>query len=249
MRLVLACCFVFSLCGTASAEGFWGRRLPDQPTQFIFGYGSLINTASRNSTASKPTIAIPVRVSADFGYIRSWNDRAGSGFTALGLRRPADGEAAMTINGVLYGVEGDDMSAFDARERNYTRVEVPLSQIEPVSWQRPPESGHVWVYVPVVAGQPPGVGLRLPSAEFPMVQSYIDVVIEGGLEYGPDFAREIIATTKDWSEYWLNDRPIARRPWVYDPKSSAVDRLLRDSLPEFAARQFEEPYAIKYLSK
>ena len=85
----------------------------------------------------------------------------------------------MTINGVLYGVVGDDMSAFDARERNYTRVEVPLSQIEPVSWQRLPESGHVWVYVPVVAGQPPGVGLKLPSAEFPMVQSYIDVVIEG----------------------------------------------------------------------
>ena len=45
--------------------------LPDQPTQFIFGYGSLINSASRNSTAGKTVPAIPVRVSAAFGYIRA----------------------------------------------------------------------------------------------------------------------------------------------------------------------------------
>ena len=45
----------------AQTTDFWGTRLPDQPTQFIFGYGSLINTPSRESTAGKPVAAIPVR--------------------------------------------------------------------------------------------------------------------------------------------------------------------------------------------
>ncbi len=32
-----------------------GVMLPDQPTQFIFGYGSLVNSASRNATAGRMT--------------------------------------------------------------------------------------------------------------------------------------------------------------------------------------------------
>ena len=36
----------------ADGADWWGRKLPDTPTQFVFGYGSLINTASRNSMAS-----------------------------------------------------------------------------------------------------------------------------------------------------------------------------------------------------
>jgi hypothetical protein len=52
-----------------------------------------------------------------------------SGFTALGLRKPYPRESASTINGVLYPVEGDDMSKFDAREEGYARVEVPRDDI------------------------------------------------------------------------------------------------------------------------
>ena len=55
MHRILICLLILRLVSPAAAEDFWGRRLPDQPTQFIFGYGSLINTASRNSTASTPT--------------------------------------------------------------------------------------------------------------------------------------------------------------------------------------------------
>lgn len=231
----------------AHSEDFWGRMLPDQPVNFIFGYGSLINTASRNATSAHPIAAIPVRVSAEFGYVRAWNDRAASGFTALGLRKPEPGESAMTINGVLYSVAGNDMAAFDARERGYVRVEVPHADIEAVSWQAVPAQGHVWVYVPDVPGHEPGIGLPPPDTRFPIVESYIDVVIEGGLEYGPDFAREIIATTKDWNEYWLNDRPLARRPWVFDKQSGAVDKLLAQFAPHFADRMFPEEYAAKYM--
>lgn len=232
----------------ARGEDFWGRMLPDQPVNFVFGYGSLINTASRDATSDHPIAAIPVRVSAAFGYIRGWNDRSPSGFTALGLRKAGPGESAMTINGVLYPVEGAEMSEFDAREQGYVRVEVPHADIEAVSWQGLPAQGHIWVYVPDIAGRAAGTGLPVPDANYPMLQSYMDVVIEGGLEYGPAFAREIIVTTKDWSRYWLNDRELARRPWVFDKQYAAVDRLLAAFAPHFADRAFSEAYMAKYLT-
>jgi len=132
-RAFVAPAVVIVLASSAGAEDFWGRKLPDQPVNFIFGYGSLINSGSREATAGEPIHAIPVRVSAAFGYIRCWNDRSPSGFTALGLRRPQPGENAMTINGVVYPVAGDNMAAFDARETGYIRVEVPPDEIEALS--------------------------------------------------------------------------------------------------------------------
>jgi hypothetical protein len=50
---------------------------------------------------------------------------------------------------VLYPAEGADRSQFDEREEGYVKVEVPMSQIEAVGWQRLPETGHFWIYVPV----------------------------------------------------------------------------------------------------
>jgi cation transport regulator ChaC len=108
LRLLIVAAILGAIAEPASAEDFWGRMVADQPTNFIFGYGSLVDTASRDATAKKPITAIPARVSAAFGYVRCWCSRSPSGFTALGLRRPASGEMGMTINGVLYPVEGND---------------------------------------------------------------------------------------------------------------------------------------------
>ena len=173
-----------------------------------------------------------------------------SGFTALGLRKLDAGQIGHTINGVLYPVEGPDMSNFDVREKGYVRVEVPLTEIEAVGWQRLPEAAHIWTYVPVLSvdhngSGVPGQGLPEPDAMFPLLQSYIDVVVEGGLEYGQDFAREILETTDGWSHFWLNDRELARRPWVHDPRSDIVDGLLTASpaaAAEFPSRAFPEIY-------
>jgi hypothetical protein len=238
--------------GGAGGADWWGRRLPSPPTQFIFGYGSLINAASRKATAAAPVPAIPARVSAAFGYARAWNDRSPSGFTALGLCRRRAGKAPMTVNGVLYPVDGaDGMARFDAREVGYARVEVPRDVIEAVSWQRLPEEGRVWVYVQVRPGGAPGEGLPEPDAAHPLLQSYIDVVVEGALEYGPDYARELLETTADWSPFWLNDRELARRPWVHDAKTAAVDRLLAATGPASARlpdRMFPEEFAVRWLA-
>ena len=248
-KAVLALCALGATIVPALGKDWWGEKLPNEPSQFIFGYGSLINSASRNSTAGAPVHAIPVRVSAAFGYYRAWNDRSASGFTALGLRKVGAGERGSTINGVLYPVDGSDMAKYDSREQGYARVEVPRADIAAVSWQRLPETGRIWVYVPVKEGGEPGVGLPEPNAQFPLLESYIDVVVEGGLEYGEGFAREVLETTDGWSDYWLNDRELARRPWVHDPELRVVDDLL-GSTPGAAAklksRLFTEPYAIRW---
>jgi hypothetical protein len=246
----LALC-AFEASPSMADGGWWGHRLQNAPTQFIFGYGSLINGASRNATASKPTNAIPARISADFGYVRTWNDRTPAGFTALGLRKVRAGELAGTINGVLYPVEGDDMDRFDAREQGYVRVEVPAGCIEPVSWQRLPEQGRIWIYVPAHPGGVPGEGLPEPDADFPLLESYIDIVVEGAMEYGVEFAQELIETTSDWSRFWLNDRELARRPWVHDGKYGGVDKLLAATQPaasRLGDRMFPERYAVHWFT-
>jgi hypothetical protein len=228
----------------------WGRQLPDIPTNFIFGYGSLIETESRESTEGHRTVAIPVRVSAAFGFVRAWADRCTCGFTALGLRRLRAGEIATTINGVIFPVQmGRDMAAYDAREAGYARVSVPPALVEAVGWQRLPERGMIWTYVPIGIGGEPGLELPAPSAAYPMLQSYIDVVLRGALEYGPEFARELIETTSDWSPYWLNDRELARRPWVVTKDWHIIDDVLARVEPAAGAlkhRLFSEAYGAKW---
>jgi hypothetical protein len=236
----------------AAAATWWGQTLSDQPKNFIFGYGSLLNAASRAMTEGRPVPAIPARVSAELGFLRNWSDRSPSGFTALGLRRPHPGEAAQTINGVLYAVEGTDMARFDAREQGYARLPVPRDMIQPVSWQALPPTGEIWIYVPMRPGHAPGEALPLADPEFPLLQSYIDVVVEGALDYGEAYAREVLETTADWSRYWLNDRELARRPWVHDPRAGAIDALLGATAPAAALlvwRMFPERYAIRWSSE
>lgn len=248
-QLLAFCCALGFALAPAAAKDWWGEKLPNQPTQFIFGYGSLINSASRGSTVGASVPAIPVRVSAAFGYVRTWSDRSSSGFTALGLSKADPVEKASTINGVLYAVDVSDITKYDSRETGYARVEVPRDDIEAVSWQRLPDTGTIWVYVPIGPDGEAGVGLPQPNAQFPLLQSYIDVVVEGGLEYGADFARETLETTEGWSDYWLDDRELARRPWVRNPEAAEVDGQL-SAAPEAAAklksRLFPEPYAIRW---
>jgi hypothetical protein len=61
----------------------------------------------------------------------------------------------------------------------------------------------------------------------------------------------MIETTTDWSRFWLNDRELARRPWVHDLRSEAVDRLLQEVAPAsavFADRLYTEPYIARWLT-
>ena len=203
-------------------DDFWNRTIAAKPSEFIFGYGSLISSASRADTEGRPVTAAPVRLSAEFGYVRSWNDRSPTGFTALGVHKVAPHRPGRTINGVIHPVGAADLAAFDARELGYARIEVPAGMLQPVSWLAVPQDGRIWMYLPKADGH----RHQGPEWAFPIVQSYVDIVVAGGLEYGVDFAAEVLETTEGWSRYWLNDRRNGRRPWVYEREWRDIDDLL-----------------------
>ncbi|MCV6639471.1 gamma-glutamylcyclotransferase family protein [Candidatus Albibeggiatoa sp. nov. NOAA] len=212
--------------------------------QYIFGYGSLMNTKSRNSSDEKMQGVpnIPVTLSRRFvdsqgdSYVRAWNYRAGSGFTALGLRKVKHGQ---DITGVIYqvGESESDMANFDQREEGYTREKVSS---EFIHFENPqdyiPADSQIWVYIPKESSR--------PVAKYPLLQSYIDICISGALEHSEEFAKKFITTTEGWdTEYWLDDRLLARRPWVYQKQYKQIHAILKQHT-FLKNRKFSEEYAV-----
>ncbi len=202
--------------------------LVEPPAHFVFGFGSLINTESRRKSNPEAGAAVPVQVQASAGLRRGWNFQAPAArLTALGLER--DPGATATINGVVYPCQ--DLASLDERESGYVRLELSRDDLRFISWKRLPPAARVWVYVPDSrSGGDPGTGLAAASFEYPILQSYIDVCVVGALEHGEAFALEFIRTTAGWSRYWLNDRKLARRPWVHQPRYREIDGLLARAL-------------------
>jgi cation transport regulator ChaC len=93
-------------------------------TSYVFGYGSLLERASRTRTNPDAVGAWPARVT---GYQRGWfhqfADSIGSTCTYLGAIR-AKGE---TINGVVYPV--NDIEATKQRETGYTAIALTAEEI------------------------------------------------------------------------------------------------------------------------
>ncbi|KAI8928958.1 hypothetical protein BC831DRAFT_446540, partial [Entophlyctis helioformis] len=115
---------------------------PSTPTlHLLFGYGSLINPASRRRTFSKDTIGIPVAVR---GFQRSWSYACPRRqYTAVAVERVA-GRLPIT-NGVLIPVPEPhiDLPRLDDRERNYSRGVIDLDDVQflsPRVKQRPAAS-------------------------------------------------------------------------------------------------------------
>ena len=87
------------------------------------------------------------------------------------------------------------------------------------------------------AGPAPGeeAYVYVPRASFasdadeshPLLQSYVDTVLQGCLEWGGEaMAREFVGTTGGWSGYFLNDTPSSRRPWLFRRQYDTIDRIL-----------------------
>ena len=196
----------------------------DSEHHWLFGYGSIVNEASRLSTLAahsqeQPPPAAWVELSAEAGYVREWNFRAPSGFTAVGIRHDAGG--ATEISGVIFeaGI-GDALKRFDEREMGYKRVELDPSQLKLLhaheaagaALQQGAPRHRFWTYVPIETNG--------ASEEHPICQTYVDVCLLGCLERGEGIAEgegrrlaeRWVLTTGAWSRYWLNDAPMSRRP-------------------------------------
>lgn len=73
------------------------------------------------------------------------------------------------------------------------------------------ETATVWAYIPAKNG---GAAAALfPTLWYPVVQSYVDVVLAGCAAYSQEFALEFLATTYGWglqSGSWVDDRSQCR---------------------------------------
>lgn len=201
---------------------------------YIFGYGSLIEQASRIGTTPLAIYVLPARVR---GFARGWWARTGvAGFSTTYVG--AIPEKSSSVNGVVYTVSEQELKSTNQRERGYTPTDI-TRDVEILSGGNTPK-GKVWLYVNDFKK-----GERqkcLPSPQFPIVQSYVDICLTGCLEIEegfPDvgnFAREFIESTQDWSQYWENDRANPRRPFVTLPLASKIDGLLNTYLPSLFAK-------------
>jgi gamma-glutamylcyclotransferase (GGCT)/AIG2-like uncharacterized protein YtfP len=201
--------------------------------QYIFGYGSLIEQASRMRTSPAAMYVLPARVR---GYVRGWWARTGAiGFTTTFVGAVA--EKSTSVNGVIYTVSEAELKASDEREQGYKRVDV-TGNVEILSGGAAPKD-KVWIYInDFKKGE---LEKSLPTPQFPIVQSYVDICLTGCLQIeqgfpdAGDFASEFITSTLKWSKYWENDRVHARRPFVGVPQSSKIDALLQKHLPKLFA--------------
>ena len=211
----------------AAGDGdYWNDRLDARPTDFIFGYGSLISSDSREETVggqpwpcrcgSRPSSAMSVPGTTDRPPAsRRWVCARSA------LARPVARSTAWSIRSTAATWPSSTIARpATIASRSRRRM------LQPVSWLAVPSEGRIWMYVPT--GQRRRRGRQADPADcaYPILQSYVDVVVTGGLEYGPDFAAEILETTEGWSPYWLDDRRLGRRPWVFEREWREIDALL-----------------------
>lgn len=206
---------------------------PDsRQSQYLIGYGSLMEDDSRQRTSPQAGPAYPIEVQ---GYRRGWfarGEAVGFSTTYLGVLPARDS----ALNAVIYQVDPVELLATDKREVSYCRKRIDASDIKPLereAFQAP--TGQIWIYVT----QPDRVAP--PNSRYPIVQSYVDVFVSGCLEqeqrFGlTDFARQCLSTTTDWSTHWVNDRIYPRRPFRFQPKARPIDHLLSEQLPRYFSR-------------
>jgi hypothetical protein len=197
---------------------------------YVFGYGSLLERASRTRTNPEAVGAWPARVS---GYRRGWfhqfADHVGSSCTFLGAVK----NEGKTINGAIYKVS--DIKSTQQREVGYTATALRADQIEMLDGGGPwamAEDVKVYIFV----SNPDSISpTGEPTSKFPIVQSYVDLCINGCLELDAlyraangSFTQEFIRTTTGWNANWVNDRIYPRRPFIYAPNASAIDKALKE---------------------
>lgn len=183
---------------------------------FFFGYGSLVNRATHDYAN-----AHTARLS---GWRRVWchTDLRPVAFLSVVP------DATTTISGLMAEVPGADWAALDAREYAYDRITCSDTVSHPATG-----TPNIAVY------SVPERARAQPTQTHPILQSYLDVVVQGYLrEFGADGAQAFFDTTDGWNAPILQDRNAPRYPRhqtlsVSDRQfiDAALDRLGVQRLP------------------
>jgi hypothetical protein len=247
---------------------------------YIFGYGSIINNTSRAAGSflsermlqrgpsdtdelarDDDEVAVAVALAGSFGYIRKWIFRSDSGFTALGLVK--DSGPVQDCQGILFQVESNKLTEFDHRELGYHRVPVPVEKIKIIECAgndrrrdnleivrkhlRGPKSQKVAFYCYV----PDCDRTFAPTAEYPILQTYVDVCVRGCIQWGGEaLAKAFLASTNGWSTFYLNDAPMSRRPWLHRSNYAIIDKCIEEANSHtlFTERRHPEEFAAVHLT-
>lgn len=199
---------------------------PAKP-QYIIGYGSLMQAASKRMTDPDAGMNRPVLVT---GFQRGWSLHGTFYNTYLGVQPSAP---ARMVAALYRDFLEDGELASDAREISYCRAPVEPHSIEMLDGTSVPTPGQIWIYV----NKPEKVGA--PNEDYPIVQSYVDIFLSGCIELQQrvsdpdlDFLEQCVLTTGGWSRHWVNDRIYPRRPYQYQRHAFEIDRVLRKLMPE-----------------
>ena len=190
----------------------------DQEYDYLFGFGSIINSSTHapwlEKSDDQKVETLPGAVATlkgSFGYARHWNFRSTTGFTALGLEEISNNNIGdgqnRGVNGVVFRIKRSMIPAFDRREVGYKRVSVSLEFLEfhPVQpktckeqmdFKQISSRDRIWIYVPL-----PGQCVYVDE-NHPLLQSYVDTVLQGCLDWGEEaMAEEFVLSTGGWSPF------------------------------------------------
>ena len=181
----------------------------------IFAYGSLVNKESRKKTSSNFWKEIVANL---VWYKRWWYFKTEkSKTTSVWIIKSENN----SVNWVLFEVDDRWLELFDKRESWYKRIELDKREINLNNydiWEK-----IIWTYVVD--------NIDLPNENFPIVQSYIDIIIKGYLDISESFVNEFIETTYWWEYYWVNDRDDSKfKIQIENSKIDIFDDLIYKNL-------------------
>ena len=213
--------------------------------EWLFGYGSIIHKDSRNTT-SYTFETYPARI---IGYKRKWDNIC---YDCIGIIKTNN--INDTVNGVISRISSKSINKFDNRECpwGYKRVQIPLDKCHVIkdilnkdnAKPGPMDGDVIYSYLlPRIDKDLSDCkkdelfadGVDLDCVSDKILQTYLDVIISGCLQYGKLFAIEFIKTTFNWHTIF-NDRQNALREdftnKIFD-QCDQIDILLGKYLKEF----------------
>jgi hypothetical protein len=194
---------------------------------YIIGYGSLIQKESRQKTNPNAKYVYPIEVK---GFKRVWGIQGGNYKTTF-LTLLKDENSS--LNAVYYSVADYGILETDEREMGYCRILVPKTDIQALGLKDIPD-GKYWVYAQK------DNNIQSPSKEYPIVQSYVDIFLDGCIQVGdtyniPQFLEECISKTHGWPTKpgtWVNDRQHPRRPFGIS-NAFNIDKILSKDFKDY----------------
>ena len=161
--------------------------------KYIFGYGSLVNNRSRNTTLKRNSESFTTIINKDFGYIRKWNyyDK-NINKIALGLEKNINGDY---INGILFNVEESELVELDKREIGYERIIIPNKYIDSHNLILS-EKVIIYTYIPTENFKIKEINKNKDN------KKYLNICCDGFIKYGENFFKQFYQYTYDWDIYY-----------------------------------------------